>query len=242
MNDMSRERFDELKEAYALDALPEDERREFERYLVLHPERQAEIEELSTLAGLLALSTPEQEPPSSLRRNLMSVVESEGRTSRAASRREARRSMFDRARDSLSPRRLGLGAAALAMVGLLSWNIIEGARIQDLQSNLEQAQNQTVELQGSQATQAASVKLIKLQDDRAVLVAEHLPPLGKDKTYQAWLIHGNKPVPSTLITSGEKVTTAPVTKLKGADMVAITIEPAGGSDAPTSDPMMSAKL
>ena len=242
MNDMNRENFDELRESYALNALPEDERREFERYLALHPERQAEVEELSTLAGLMALSTPEHEPTAELRRSLMSVVEGEARESRAASRREAHRSTLTRARDYLGIRRLVFGVAALALVGLLSWNVFEQSRIQDLQSNLEQAQSRTVELQGSQSTQEASVKLVKLQDGSAVLVAENLPPLGKDKTYQAWVFHGNKPVPSTLISSDEKVTAAPVTEFKGADMVAITVEPAGGSEAPTSNPMMSAKL
>lgn len=239
---MSRENFDELREAYALNALPEDERREFEQYLAMHPERQAEVEELSTLAGLMALSTPEHEPTPELRRNLMSVVEGDARASRAAPRRETRRSMFTRTLDYFKLSRLAFGVAALALVGLLSWNLFEQSRIQHLQSNLEQEQNRTVKLQGSQATQDANVRLVKLQDGRAVLVAENLPPLGKDKTYQAWVIHGKNPAPSALLNSDNKVTTAPVTKLKGADMVAITIEPAGGSEAPTSPPMMSAKL
>ena len=40
MGPMDRERFDELKDAYVLDALTEDERREFEEHLAAHPERQ----------------------------------------------------------------------------------------------------------------------------------------------------------------------------------------------------------
>ena len=56
MNGMDHERFDELKDAYVLGALAEDERREFERYLQAHPERQAEVDELAALANLLAFS------------------------------------------------------------------------------------------------------------------------------------------------------------------------------------------
>jgi anti-sigma factor RsiW len=57
MNGMDQERFEDLKDAYVLGALPEEERLEFEQYLVAHPDLQAEIEELSTIAGLLAFST-----------------------------------------------------------------------------------------------------------------------------------------------------------------------------------------
>ena len=74
---MNHERFDELKDAYALGALPEQERRELEEYLAAHPERQAEIDELGNVASLLALSPLEQEPPLELRRNIMNVVEAE---------------------------------------------------------------------------------------------------------------------------------------------------------------------
>ncbi len=74
---MDRERFDELKDAFVLGALPEEERREFEEYLAAHPERQAEIDELAALAGLLALAPQEHEPSPALRRSIMAAVETE---------------------------------------------------------------------------------------------------------------------------------------------------------------------
>jgi anti-sigma factor RsiW len=77
MSKMDHERFDELKDAFVLGALPEEERRELEEYLAEHPERQAEIDELGTVAGLLALSPQEQEPPPELRRRIMDAVGAE---------------------------------------------------------------------------------------------------------------------------------------------------------------------
>jgi anti-sigma factor RsiW len=68
MSKMDHELFDELKDAFVLGALPEEQRRELEEYLAEHPERQAEIDALGTVAGLLALSPQEQEPPPELRR------------------------------------------------------------------------------------------------------------------------------------------------------------------------------
>src|SRR5215217_7585882 len=70
-----RDRFDDLKEAYALGALTEDERREFEGYLASHPELQSEVDDLGSIANLLALAPQEYEPSPELRRNLLSRIE-----------------------------------------------------------------------------------------------------------------------------------------------------------------------
>ena len=114
---MNRERFDELKDAFVLGALPEEERREFEEYLAEHPEHQAEIDELGTVAGLLALSPQEHEPPPELRRRIVDVVEGE-----AASPRAESRSWLARMRESVGVRELALGVAALLVIGLFAWN------------------------------------------------------------------------------------------------------------------------
>ena len=53
---MDHERFEELKDAYVLGALPEEDRREFEHYLAAYPERQAEVDELGAYAKLLTFS------------------------------------------------------------------------------------------------------------------------------------------------------------------------------------------
>ena len=59
---MDDKSFDDLKDAYALGALTDEERATVEAYLALHPERQAEIDDLSGVAGLLALAPSEHEP------------------------------------------------------------------------------------------------------------------------------------------------------------------------------------
>ena len=69
-----RMRFDDLKDAYALGALAEEERREFEGYLEAHPELQAEVDDLASVAGLLAFAPQEYDPPPELRRNLLGRI------------------------------------------------------------------------------------------------------------------------------------------------------------------------
>src|SRR4028118_659128 len=54
MNGMDQERFEDLKDAYVLGALPEEECLEFEQYLLTNPDLQAEVEKLGAVAGLLA--------------------------------------------------------------------------------------------------------------------------------------------------------------------------------------------
>jgi len=87
MNGMDRGRVEELKDAYVLGALPQENLREFERYLTAHPGRRAVIEELSVVAGLLALSPQEHEPSPELRGRIMDAVGAE-----AVRPRDSRRS------------------------------------------------------------------------------------------------------------------------------------------------------
>lgn len=127
MSGMNSERFEDLKDAYVLGALPEEERLSFEDYLAAHPERQAEIDELGALAGLLAFSPQEQVPSPELRSRVMEIVEAE-----AEPRRVRRRSALAKVGDYLGVRTLALGAAALLVIGLLSWNVLLQDQVQDL--------------------------------------------------------------------------------------------------------------
>ena len=242
MNPMDHERFDELKDAYVLGALPEEERRELEEYLAAHPERQGEIDELGTTAGLLALSPQEQNPPPRLRRNIMSVVEVEAQHPAAGPR-----TWFAGIREFLSVRDLALGAAALLVVGLFSWNMVLQGEVQDLQGQAENRQDppvsRMVELEGSGAAQRVQAEVMILEEDRAVLMVENMPPAPENRTYQVWVLVGDDPRPSALFEPREEPVAAVVeAPLDEADAIAVTVEPEGGSQQPTTDPMLIGKL
>jgi anti-sigma-K factor RskA len=237
---MDRERFDELKDAFVLGALPEEERREFEEYLEAHPERQGEIDELGAVAGLLALSPQEQEPPPELRRSILAVVEAEAERPRAGSG-------LARMREFLGVRTLALGAAALLVIGLFSWNMILQAQIQDLQRQARSPQapqdGRLVALEGSGTARQAKVEVMILDNHRAVLMAEDMPPVPEEKTFQIWVIENDVPRPGGLFETREEwVVTSVEIPLDGADVIAVTVEPEGGSPEPTTDPMLQAKL
>jgi anti-sigma-K factor RskA len=242
---MNHERFEDLKDAYVLDALPEEERRSFEEYLAAHPERRAEIDELGAVAGLLAFSAHEQEPPPALRRRIMDVVEDE-----AEPRHPGRRSFFARVGDYLGARSLALGAAALLVLGLLSWNLFLQDQVQDLQGQVRDAQDrqqvqqaQTIELKGSWAEQGAHAAVVSLNKGEVVLMARNMPSLPNNRACQIWVIHDGVPEPDSLFhPEGNMTATAITHSIKKADAIAVTVEPARGSKKPTSDPVLITEL
>jgi anti-sigma factor RsiW len=131
-----RDRFDDLKEAYVLGALDEDERREFQDYLAAHPELQAEVEELASVADLLALAPQEYEPSPELRRNLLeSIGGIPGPPIAGAPPRGARLLRL------FGPGGLAAAAvaavAALVIVGLALWNVSLRGENEDLRDSLE---------------------------------------------------------------------------------------------------------
>jgi anti-sigma-K factor RskA len=259
MSEMNNERFEDLKDAYVLGALPEEERLSFEDYLAAHPERQAEIDELGAVAGLLAFSPQDQEPSPELRDRVMEVVQAE-----AEPRRAGRQSTFVRLRDYLSFRSLALGAAALLVIGLLSWNVVLQGQVDDLQGRVQHAQGQvqdlqaqvedrrdkqqiqqsrTIELEGSWADQGAHAEVAFIHKNQIILVARNLPAVPEDRTCQIWVISNDVPTPSGLFQPDGNMTATPITNsITKADGIAVTVERAGGSKKPTSAPVLSAKL
>jgi anti-sigma-K factor RskA len=257
MSEMNHERFEDLKDAYVLGALPEEERLSFEEYLAAHPERQAEIDDLGGVAGLLAFSPQELEPSPELRRRVMEVVEAEPR-------RVRNRSTLARIGDFLSVRSLALGAAALLVVGLLSWNVALQGQVEDLQSQVQDAQGQvedlqaqvedtrnqrqiqqtrTIELEGSWADQGVDAEVASIDKNQIILVAKNMPSVPEDRTCQIWVINNDVPKPSGLFQPDRNMTATPIThSISKADVIAVTVEPAGGSEKPTSDPVLLAEL
>jgi anti-sigma-K factor RskA len=244
MNGMDQERFEDLKDAYVLGALPEEERLEFEQYLAAHPELQAEMEELSTVAGLLAFSVREQEPSPDLRRRIMDTVEAEA----VQPRTSQRRSWLARLWEAVGPRDLALAAAAVLAIGLFSWSMLLQGEVQDLQGRVQSLQSQPqdqsqgpqmIALGGAGTEQGVRAELVTLEDGRAVLVAENMPPAPEGKTYQIWVIKGDTPKPSGLFEpKGDSIAVVVENPVEGADAVAVTVEPEGGSKKPTTDPML----
>jgi anti-sigma-K factor RskA len=236
-----RDRFDDLKGAYALGALSESEQHEFEGYLASHPELQAEVDELGSIASLLALAPEEYEPSPQLRHHLLSRIEgiSVVTPPEALPRRAWFRRLFGPG--GLAAAMLA-AAAVLAVVGLFMWNTSLRDQNEGLRGELET--HQTYELQGSGVARNVRGEVVEVGDGRAVLVAENLPAVPEGEVYEAWLLRGGVPEPAGLFEPREEgIAAAPIEgSIEGADAVAVTVEPSSGSTMPTSDILLTATL
>ncbi|HLH16797.1 MAG TPA: anti-sigma factor [Bryobacteraceae bacterium] len=79
-----------------------------------------------------------------------------------------------------------------------------------------------------------------------VLVASHLPAPPPGKVYEMWVIRGGRPQPAGLFQSDRQGNAIhlyrPSAPVAPSDVVAVTVEPANGSSAPTSAPLFAAPL
>lgn len=149
-------------------------------------------------------------------------------------------------------------AAVLGAVGFGSWAIqsrdgaiqSRDAAQQDAQVASQQADRLTqvlaaTDLQTTSATFAdggAGTVVRSSSEGMAMLIASDVPALPEGQVYEAWTIDG-APVPAGTFSTdqGKAALTLPATAL-GARSIAVTVEPAGGSDHPTSDPVFSVDL
>ena len=127
-------------------------------------------------------------------------------------------------------------ALAIAVLGLLGWNIY----LQVSPGGGQQTLVRTLTDGG-----AASGRLIYLPDEKVALInATGLASLPPDRTYQVWAISGDQPASIGLFNVSQSGQAAAVMQvdLSGAQVVAITIEPAGGSPQPTTQPVLKAEI
>jgi len=229
-----------LSGAYAIDAVDDIERAAFERHLAECAECRAEVASLRDTAALLA-GTTTAEPPAALRnrvldgittvRPLPPEVPTEVSTEAPAAQPVRRHRV----------RLLVAAAAAVVLVGAGAVAVTqpwkdETAPLAATEQVLEapDAQSTTLEFPGG-----ASATVTHSDDlDQAVLQTVDMPPPPEGKVYQVWLDQPGKGMVSAAVMP---VKEDQVLLLEGdaatATGAGITVEPEGGSTAPTSDPI-----
>ncbi len=218
--------------AYLLGALSDAERASFEGHLVDCAECRHEVERLRPAADLLPRSVEQVEPPPSLKRSLMEVVEQEA-NERDGAPSVARTPMGERLRGWLagSLRPALVGAAVVLAVAV-------GFGIGQLGGGDE---GRTVVASTSLPDASGS---LKVHDDDAVLEVRGMPTLKEGQVYQAWVQRDGmvEPEPTFEVGDDGRGTVAVPEDLSDADAVMVTREPRGGSRAPTEEPVMTVAL
>lgn len=129
-----------------------------------------------------------------------------------------------------------LAAVAVTAAGFLGVAFVrERARSNDLAAVVAEA-NRTVHLR-PQASGFEGGGTLFLTGDRAALVLDAVPAPGRGRSYQLWALSGEKPTSMAVVDGEDRIV-----QLFGwsgrADTYAVTIEPAGGSPVPTSEPVL----
>jgi anti-sigma-K factor RskA len=226
--------------SYVLGALPEDEHDRFAAHLATCEECQTGVAELHVAAAALPLAATQLVPPPELKDRVMTVVRSEARL-RQAAEGEARP-----ARPERTPwwrkRFLGLGPlpAAAAASLLIAVLVAGGVLIANGGNNAKTVQGQVLIASAPKARAA-----LKLSDDATKLTVSGMPEPPAGKVYQVWLKPPSQaPRPTRALFRVDAHGDADVQiqrgRLKGIEQVLVTAEPDGGSQAPTSDPVIAA--
>jgi anti-sigma-K factor RskA len=247
------EQFSDDLARYALGELTGEERLALENHLRSCGECRLELDELRGGMGVLAFSVTGPKPPSKSRKRLMEAIAKEPR------RREVR---LASGRAWWRPLEWAMAAAAMVVVLLLvRQNGEMGRRVVSLearsteqQQKLEEAESfvkslistdaERFTLVASQTSPQPQGKVIYVRRrGTVVFLASNMPPLPPQKTYELWLIpKSGAPIPAGMFKpdahGGATILQAPLQAGTEAQTFAITIEPDGGSPAPTSKPIM----
>ncbi|MDX1621333.1 MAG: anti-sigma factor [Nitriliruptorales bacterium] len=243
-----------LTGAYALDALPDDEREEFERHLEQCEACQQEVAEFHATAARLA-SAGYETPPAEMRERVMERVDTirqDPPTRRPTeTTTDSSSTVVPLRRRSL---RSGLLAAAAAIFAIAA--IALGAATYNLNQRVQELETASNEV--AQVIAAPDARTVSLETEvggtaqfvysptqgEAVFLARGLPTLSEDEVYELWLIGAEGPVPAGLFLPGEDGTATRVLAggVGSAQAAAVTVEPAGGSEQPTSDPIVVFEL
>lgn len=243
-----------LSGAYALHALSEEESILFEAQLAESEEMRNEVTELTDTAVLLGLATRPIAPPAALKASIMAQLASTPQLPRevepeasidvrrfsGAAEAKARSRWFAKPITAL----VGMAAAvALIAGGVVTANTIADNTFQQAQADqlaainaADDSQRQVAKVPtGGTVTLMWSGKLAS-----SALIADDLEPLPSDSVYQLWYIDESGARSAGVFTVDDDGSTWQVLdgEMAAGDTVGITVEPAGGSDSPTTSPIV----
>ncbi|MFI6647153.1 anti-sigma factor domain-containing protein [Streptomyces sp. NPDC050529] len=256
--------------AYALHALPEDERLAFERHLKSCESCREEVAELQATAALLGRASAVT-PPAALREEILRKVALTPQEAPARSREAPappRRAPVAQQPVPVTPTangrahapsrqlpRLALAAsvaAVLACLGVATWQYREAEDARAAARRAQEHQEEVTRVLTAPDVQVETQKLrgggtatvaVSRSEDAATLAVSDLPRLPTGRVYEAWFIEDGTPVPAGLLSRdpGRRLTllNGPV---DNATAVALSVEPAGGSAQPTTDPLGAVEL
>ena len=238
MNDLRCSEIDDLLAGYAAGALDEDESCTVATHLAECRLHDAELAAVRLDFERIAVAVGPVEPPASLRSSLLDAFDREvtGNATPSAPPSASALTPIRRAPRHERPRLLsyaGFGyalAAALLVVavGLGAWG-------------LSREGSDTSIVTASAGEAGHSMQLTYVKDEHIAILDVELAPPPEGQTYQAWQIVDGAPV-SLGVLNTHSGRLAFSSDLDSASAIALSVEPAGGSPAPTTTPILLTPL
>lgn len=239
--------------AYALDALPDDDRRLFEGHLARCGACITEVRGLQAAAAQLGVAAAEQPPPR-LRQAVLGQI---GQVRQVAPARSAdplrsRAGSASRARWIRWRLQISAGLAAVAVAASVAVAVVATQQADESRQRLQQAEaaNRAVAavlsapdartVTAPVAGGGTATVVLSRARGQLVFAPAGLGPLPVSQTYELWLMGPGGVRPAGLLRPDATGRTAPVVagSLQDADRVGLTVEPAVGSAQPTTDPVV----
>jgi len=236
---------------YALGALEPAERSVLEKHLNECSDCLRELEQLRGDSALLAMSLAAETPPARTRGHLMAAIAAESRTRRAPQA------------TGWAVWIPSLAAVALLLIAIVLWRSDTSLRLQiaRLQENYSQQQEELrranavlatlsdpsatrFTLSADHAPPRPQGKAIYVRNRRTLIfLASNMPALPSRKTYELWLIPtSGAPIPAGVfkpdVNGSATLINPPLPGNAEAKAFAVTVEPEGGSSAPSTQPIM----
>lgn len=231
------ERWSDEVAAYALGALEDDEATAVECHLEDCERCRNELRWLQPAVRTLADGVERMQPPRRVRDSVMAEVRADAKRERTAQRGEAARaggapswlSRLGGGSFGWKPA-LALATVALAIVAFAGYEIGTGGNGGGVQTYEKQIADLTA-------------KVVR-RDGRGTLEMTNVRNLPDNKVLEAWVERDGtvEPVPTLFVPDREGRAATTIADMDGVDAVLVTQEPKGGSEVPTSAPIVSVPI
>lgn len=245
-----------LTGAYVLNALTPEERKIFEDGLKSSEQARNEVTELADTAVLLGLAVEPVTPSANLKANLMAqiastpqlpvlapVVESPSVEGQKMTKAElkAQRRWFQK---PVFVAGITTMAASFVIVGAVSGDFMTGVHNTEYQADHLAAISQASDNERASADVAGGGSATVMWSDDAnssAVFLNDIPQLASSEDYELWYINDNGDARSAGLFSPDSVDGGWQVldgDMNPGDKIGLTVEPAGGSKQPTTDPVL----
>jgi anti-sigma-K factor RskA len=228
----------QLIAGYALDALDPDDHARAKELLASSEEAREELRAFSEVTAAMAIAASGPTPRPELRDRILEGARAEPQTVVS----------LDQHRRSRLVPVLGAAAAIAACSALAFglWGASASRDRDDARAALDRSRAATAVLSDPGARtvglESGEGRLVVGDEGAAVLVLDGIDPAPAGKTYEVWVSDGGAPVRAGLFDGAGERDVVPVEEaVAPGSVVLVTVEDAGGVDAPTSDPIVASE-